>query len=79
MLPGTEGINMEKQKKTATELEEIMKLRIGAGDFRVTVHPNPETGWHATIYGRQPTEVHRCQVMADTIATELCQHYDLQE
>jgi hypothetical protein len=76
---GSGGINMDRQKKTAAELEEIMKLRIGAGDFRVTVHPNPETGWHATIYGRQPTEVHRCQVMADTIATELCQHYDLQE
>jgi hypothetical protein len=24
-------------------------------------------------------EVHRCQVMADTIAAELCQHYELDE
>jgi hypothetical protein len=70
---------VDKQKKTAAELEEIVKQRIGAGDFRVTVHGNPDTGWHATIYGRQPAEVHRCQVMADTIATELCQHYDLDE
>jgi hypothetical protein len=70
---------MEKQKKTAVELEDIMKQRIGAGDFKVTVHANPETGWHATIYGRQPSEVHRCQVMADTIAAELCQHYELDE
>ena len=45
---------MDKQKKTATELEEIVKQRIGAGDFKVTVHTNPETGWHATIYGRHP-------------------------
>jgi hypothetical protein len=45
----------------------------------VTVHRNPETGWHATIYGRQSDEVHRCQVMADTIAAELCQHYELDE
>lgn len=67
---------MEKQKKTATELEEIVKVRIGAGDFRVTIHRNPEAGWHATIYGRRPAEVHRCQVMADAIVTELCQHYD---
>jgi hypothetical protein len=64
---------MDKQKKTAAELEEIVKQRIGPGDFKVTVHRNPETGWDATIYGRQPAEVHRCQVMADTIATELCQ------
>jgi hypothetical protein len=70
---------LDKQKKTAPELEEIVKQRIGAGDFRVTVHRNPEIGWHATIYGRQPAEVHRCQVIADTIATELSQHYELSE
>jgi len=70
---------MEKQKKTATELEEIVKQRIGAGDFKVTVHRNPETGWHARIYARQSAEVHRCQVMADKIATELSQHYDLDQ
>jgi hypothetical protein len=68
---------MDKQRKTAAGLEEIVKQRIGAGDFKVTVHANPETGWHATIYGRQPAEVHRCQVMADTISTELCQRYEL--
>jgi hypothetical protein len=70
---------MDKQKKTAAELEEIMEQRIGAGDFKVTVHRNPETGWHATIYGRQPAEVHRCQVMAETIVVELCQHFQLGE
>jgi hypothetical protein len=68
---------MDKQAKTATEIEDIVKQRIGAGDFQVTVHRNQETGWHATIHGRQPAEVHRCQVMADTIAAELCQHYEL--
>jgi hypothetical protein len=36
-------------------------------------------GWHAMIHGRQPAEVHRCQAMADTIAVELCQYYDLDE
>jgi hypothetical protein len=69
--------SVDKQKKTATELEEIVKQRIGAGDFKVTIHSDPETGWHATIYGRQPAEVHRCQVMADTIVVELSQHYEL--
>jgi hypothetical protein len=70
---------VDRQKKTVAELEEIVKQRIGAGDFRVTIHRNPDAGWHATIYGRQPAEVHRCQVMADTIAAELCQHYELDE
>jgi hypothetical protein len=68
---------MERHTKTAAELEEIVKQRIGPGDFRVTVHPHPETGWHVTIYGRQPAEVHRCQSMADTIATEMSQFYEL--
>jgi hypothetical protein len=70
---------MDKQKKTAAELEEIVKQRIGTGDFRVTIHRSPEAGWHAAIYGRQPAEVHRYQVMADTIAAELCQYYELDE
>jgi hypothetical protein len=68
---------MDKQSKTAAEIEAIVKQRIGAGDFQVTVHRNPETGWHGTFYGRQPAEVHRCQVMADTISVELCQYYEL--
>ena len=38
---------VDKPKKTAIELEEIVKQRIGAGDFRVTVHRNPDSGWHA--------------------------------
>jgi hypothetical protein len=45
------------KQKTPLELEDVVKQRIGAVDFRVTVHCNPETGWHATIYGRQPAEV----------------------
>jgi hypothetical protein len=68
---------MDKQRKTAAELEEIVKVRIGAGDFTVTVHRDPTCGLHATVYGRQAPEVHRCQVMADTIVAELCNHYEL--
>jgi hypothetical protein len=67
---------VDKQKRTATELEDIVKQRIGAGDFKVTVHHDPQAGRRATIYGRQQAEVRRCQLMADTIAVELCQHYD---
>jgi hypothetical protein len=68
-----------KQKKTATELEEIVTQRIGAGDFKVTVHRSTDGGWHPVIYGNDPAEVHRCQVMDDTVAVELSQHYDLAE
>jgi hypothetical protein len=79
VTPSKGARRLDKQKKTAAELEDIVKQRIGAGDFRVTIHRDPDTDWHATVYGRQPAEVHRCQVMADTIAAELCQHYELDE
>jgi hypothetical protein len=68
---------VDKQRKTATELEEIVVQRIGAGDFRVTIHRNLESGWHATIHGRDPDEVHHRQIMADNIVVELCQYYEL--
>ena len=68
---------MDKQKKTAGELEDLIKVRLGAGDFRVTVHPSQEFGWHATIFGNRSAEVNRCQTMEDTIVAELCQHYEL--
>jgi hypothetical protein len=69
---------VDKQRKTVAELEDIMKQRIGAGDFRVTICRNPDTNWHATIGGGTAADVHRWQVMADTIAAELCQHYELE-
>jgi hypothetical protein len=45
---------VDKQKKTAAELEQIVKQRIGAGDFQVTLQRNPDTDWHATIHGTSP-------------------------
>jgi hypothetical protein len=45
---------MDKQQKTVAELEEIMKQRIGAGDFRVTVHRNPETAGMPLFMGGGP-------------------------
>lgn len=54
--------NVDKQKKTAAELEEIVKQRIGAGDFKVTVHRNPDIGWHARSMDASRL-VHRCQVI----------------
>jgi carboxylesterase type B len=72
---GKGGLTMEKQRKTAAELEEIVRCRIGAGDYLLTIHKSPALGWHATIHGRQEKEVHRCQIMADTIVAELSQYY----
>jgi hypothetical protein len=40
----------------------VSHVAVGAGDFKVTIQQNPETGSHATIYWRQPAEVRRCQL-----------------
>jgi hypothetical protein len=65
---------MNKQKRMATELEDIVKQRIGARDFKIAIHHDPQAAWRATIYGRQQAEVRR-----RTIAVELCQHYELND
>ena len=40
---------MDKQSKTAADLEQIVKVRMGAGDFDVIVQRGPEAGWHAIV------------------------------
>jgi hypothetical protein len=70
---------MDKQSKTAADLEQIVKVRMGAGDFDVIVQRGPDAGWHAIVQAHQPGEAHHLQLMADAIVTELCQHYDLSD
>ena len=70
---------MNKLPRTATELEEEVRLRLGAGDYGVTIHSSPALGWHAMIHSNRPAEAERLQTQTDTVVTELCQHYELQE
>ena len=70
---------MNKLPRTAAELEEEVRLRLGAGDYRVTIHESPALGWHAIIHGNRQADVERLQTQADTVVADLCQHYQLLE
>jgi hypothetical protein len=70
---------MDKLTRTSSELEEEVRLRIGAGDYRVTIHQSPVLGWHAMIHGNRQAHVDRLQSQADTVVAELCQHYRLEQ
>lgn len=70
---------MNKLPRTAAELEEEIRLRLGAGDYKVTIHQSPALGWHAMIHGNRPADIDRLQAQADTVAVELCQHFELKQ
>lgn len=70
---------MNKQPRTAGELEEEVRLRLGPGDYKITIHQSPALGWHAMIHGNRQADVERSQTQADTVVVDLCQHYQLQE
>jgi hypothetical protein len=72
-----EDVDMEKRLRTAFELEEEMRVRLGPGDYRLTVHRSPVLGWHAMVDGNRQSDVDRLQAQADTVAAELAQHYQL--
>ena len=75
----TGDLKMDKLLRTAAELEEELRVRLGPGDYKVTIHHSPALGWHAMIHGDRSADVERLQTQADTVVTELCQHYQLQE
>jgi hypothetical protein len=64
-----QGNQTDKQKKNAAELEEMMKVRMGAGDFRMTVVIPNRMARHdlRAAPGGGPS----LPVMADTIVTQL--------
>jgi hypothetical protein len=70
---------MGKIFRTSSELEEEVRQRIGAGDYKVTIHQSPALGWHAMIHGNRQAHIDRLQNQADTVVAELCQHYQLQQ
>ena len=74
----TGDLTMGKLLRTAGELEEELRVRLGPGDYKVTIHQSPALGWHAMIHSNRPAEAERLQPQADTMVTELCQHFELQ-
>ena len=67
---------MQKPKRPAEELAEMIGDGLAEEGFDVLVHSNPRTGWDVAIISDNENE--GTQSRAETIAAELRQWYDLE-
>ena len=69
-----------KQKKPASELAEMIKARMTEAypDVSINVNKDNHYGWHVTtfIWGAQAA---KCQLMAEQIAAELREQFELED
>ena len=66
---------MQKTKRPADELAEMIRDGLAEEGFEVLVHFNPRTGWDVAISSDKDTE--GALARAEAIAVELRQSYDL--
>jgi hypothetical protein len=67
---------MDKQRKSAAELADMVTKMIGVGGLQVVVDPDPADGWRPTIV-KAPRTVERFQHLAEKTAEGLRGKYDL--
>jgi hypothetical protein len=67
---------MQKPKRPAEELAEMIRDGLAEEGFDVQVHSNPRTGWDVAIISSDDNE--GAQSRAEAIAAELRQWYDLE-
>ena len=65
------------EKKTASELAEMLATRIGISAAAIKVMPDPVYGWRAMVIGPRTT-VSKYQPQADRIRDELCTWHELE-
>jgi hypothetical protein len=68
----------KKEQKTGHELATLIKAKLGR-EVIVSVNEHPVYGWQPTVYARNPTETHDCQLLAERIAKELRSKYYLKD
>jgi hypothetical protein len=66
-------VRVQKPKRSAEELAEVIRDGLAEEGFEVQVHSNPRTGWDVAIVSADDNE--RTQSRAEAIA-ELRQWYD---
>jgi hypothetical protein len=66
---------MQKAKRPADELAEMIRDGLAEEGFEILVHSNPRTGWDVAISSDKDTK--GAQARAEAIAVELRQSYDL--
>jgi hypothetical protein len=69
---------MQKEKKTAQELADMIGQRLNIGGVFIAVHKDPAYGWHPTIMTR-PVDAINCQTLVEEIAKDLRTKYELKE
>jgi flavodoxin len=67
---------MQKPKRPAEELAEMIRDGLAEEGFEVRVHSNPRTGWDVAISADKDTD--GAQLRAEAMAVELRQSYDLE-
>jgi hypothetical protein len=69
---------MQKEKKTAQELADMIQAEINVGGTFIKVHPDNAYGWHPTVVAA-PQNAHALQKAAETIAARLRAKYELKK
>jgi flavodoxin len=67
---------MQKTKRPADELAEMIRDGLAEEGFDVRVNSNPRTGWDVVISSDKCTE--NAQLRAEAMAVELRRAYDLE-
>jgi hypothetical protein len=67
---------MDKQRKSATELADMVTKMIGVGGLKVVVNSDPVDGWRPKVV-KAPRTVERFQHLAEKAAEGLRGKYDL--
>ena len=69
---------MQKEGKTARELEDMIAARIGVGGVQVAVFKSPQLGWDANVLVF-PQQAQNAKALCDKVTRELRGKYDLKE
>jgi hypothetical protein len=69
---------MQKPKKSARQLQEMLAEQLGIGPLFVRVHPDPALGWHARLVTAPGQEICSPQSVEEAAAA-LRTRFDLKE
>jgi hypothetical protein len=68
---------MQKPKRPAEELAEMIRDGLAEEGHDIQVHPNPETGWGVAV--TPANEAEDAKIRAEAIAAGLREWYDLEK
>jgi hypothetical protein len=71
-------VTVQKEKKTAQELADMIRAEIDVAGTFVQVRPDKAYGWHPTVFAG-PQNAAALQMEAERIAGRLRTKYDLKE